>query len=81
MNIPDLTPEQDAAFTTLRRFYNRDNPEATVTKGQLVDMYAFRAFAAAVDEADQRLTGEELRKSYKDATPEVRTQINTLLGL
>ena len=81
MNIPDLTPEQDAAFATLRKYYNRDNPAAPVTKAQLVEMYAARAFAQAVDEADQKLTSTELRTSYKAASPSVQAQVNTLLGL
>ena len=81
MNVPDLTTQQDAAFVTLRKFYNRDNPSAQVTKAQLVEMYASRAFAAAVDEADQKLTSIELQKSYKAATPIVQAQVNTLLGL
>ena len=81
MNIPDLTPEQDAAFVTLRKYYNRDNPAAPVTKAQLIEMYAARMFAQAVDEANARVTGTELQAGYKSATPEVKAQINTLLGL
>jgi len=81
MNIPDLTPEQDAAFVTLRHFYNRDNPAAPVTKAQLIAMYAARTFAAAVDEADQKLTGGELQKLYKSGTVEQQNQVKAILGL
>ena len=81
MNIPDLTAQQDAAFVTLRRLHNRDNPDNQLTKAQMIDAYALKAFNAAVDEAEQRLTGEELRKGYKAADPAVQAQVNTLLGL
>ena len=81
MNIPDLTAQQDAAFVTLRRLHNRDNPNNPLTKGQMIEAYALRAFNQAVDEADQKLTSIELQKSYKAADPSVQAQINTLLGL
>ena len=81
MNIPDLTTQQDTAFVTLRKFYNRDNPSAQLTKAQLVELYANRVFNAAIDEADQKLTAIELQKSYKAATPTVQAQVNSLLGL
>ena len=81
MNIPDLTPEQDAAFVILRRLHNRDNPNDQRTKAQIIDAYAFNAFQSAVVEADQHITGEELRNSYKAASASVQAQINTLLGL
>lgn len=81
MNIPDLTTQQDAAFVTLWRLHNRDNPNNQLTKAQMIEAYALKAFNAAVDEADQRLTGEELQKGYKEADAAIQAQVNTLLGL
>lgn len=81
MNIPDLTPEQDAAFALLRKWHNRDNPANQMTKGQLVGAYALQCFENAVREANDRVTGAELRNAYNAAPPSVRAQVDTVLGL
>lgn len=81
MNIPDLTTQQDEAFTTLRRFHNRDNPNNQLTKAQMIDAYALKAFNSAIDEAERRMNTIELQRGYKAASPSVQAQVNTLLGL
>jgi len=81
MNVSDLTPEQDSAFIALKKLQNRDNPENQLTKGQIVQAYITQALDAAVREADDRITGSELRTSYKAASPSVKTQVNALLNL
>ena len=81
MNVSDLTPEQDAAFVLLKKLQNRDNPTNQLTKAQIVQAYITQALDAAVREADDRITGTELRTSYKAATADVKTQVNTPLNL
>jgi len=81
MSIDDLTAEQDAAFVELRKLHNRDYPNDPVTKGQLVQRHATRAFNLAVVEADERLTAIELRAAYRAASGATQAQVKTLLGL
>jgi hypothetical protein len=81
MQINDLTPEQDAAFADLRRLHNRDNPDNTMTKAQLIQAYIDHAFKKAVDEATEKIDGQELRKAFDSADSTKKSQIKAILGL
>lgn len=81
MNVTDLTPEQDAAFIDLRKYHNRENPDNTVTKAQLIQLYITHALERAVKEANDKVSGQELRKAFESADSSQKAQVKTILGL
>ncbi len=74
----DTTPEQDDNLDTLRRAHNRNTGES-ITSRQMAKLLFDEAMQRAATNAGM-LEKDSIRESYKAASPEVRTQIDTLLG-
>lgn len=74
----DTTAEQDFAIEALRNQHNRNTGESLNDR-----QFAKRIIDEAMNKAEFEASGVTaggLRDSYKTATPEVRAQIDTLLG-
>ena len=74
----DTTTEQDAAIEALRKQHNRETNDG-LTDRQMLKRLFDQAMDSAIDRAVQ-MNASGIRESYKSATPEVRAQIDTLLG-
>ena len=76
----DLTPTQEAAIIELRKAWNQGNPHDIVTAKQFGERLILACIESATDGYySSALT--ELKPAYRAATPEVKTQVRTLLGI